>query len=270
MSEGWLRWRAVSWLPRPTVSCLPWLVALALCVLGWWAVAPVWTQGLGAVAFDGAGQPAMWFAAAEAAILLGGGAFVRDAFGLYSGGLESLSLRAQSVPLGTGMFTASAVLFMTMAGQPLRVWFLIWHVQWGNPLTQAVASFLVCYAALLLCDSRSRILSRAISWVGLLAYLVLTERTCPPTGAFLGLSASASLVWFLSGAASPTWPRRLGALIPVLLVLFVAVRPFSQGVRVSGSSPQEWLALAFALGCGAFAAWLRSRGLGASGRPGAL
>lgn len=193
---------------------LPLMAALALGVLGWFAMVPVWTQGLGMVALDADGQPGLWLAAARLALAVAGAVIaVRAAASFFEMPRLKPFLGRVRV-LGPGLFIPVVVLFAAMAGQPLRLWHLAAYGEWGSPIVRGSVAFAACAPALFL-----RTMARAFESLVALA----------------GLAGFAVLAW------------QLGFRLPV-----------SEG-RLVVPAAQEWLVLAFAAGCGLFAAWMAAR-----------
>ncbi|MBI4806707.1 MAG: hypothetical protein HY795_15925 [Desulfovibrio sp.] len=195
---------------------LPWAGALALGVLGWFAMVPIWTQGLVLAAPDADSQPALWLAAANVMMVLGGGVILlRAAAAVRGEGGFGPVMRSAQV-LGVGLYLAAFVLFVAMIGQPVRVWFLVAHWDWSNTFCQAILGFAVCLSSFFL-KPCSGILEFVIAFSGLGAFILLALRL------------------------SPNMPVVHGHIVT--------------------PSQQDWLVLAFALGCGVYASWLRARGL---------
>lgn len=194
---------------------LPWIAALALAVLGWYAMIPVWAGGLCMAALGADFQPALWFATARVALVLGGVVFILRVVVAFTGTSRFEPLLRKGLILGLGLYLTAFVLLLAMGGQPLRAWFLVAQWEWGNPLCLGTLGFAVCLLTLLIGLHRG-IIEYAVALSGLGAFILLTMQLSP------GL---------------PVVNGRL--VIP---------------------NPQDWLVLAFALACGAYASWLRVRG----------
>ena len=289
---------------------LPWIAVLALGMLGWYAMVPLWTGGLGMVALDANGQPALWFWAAKMAIVLGVGPFVLDRGAFYLGGKPLLPAYRVGLILGTGMFALSTVLFLAMAGQPLRAWFLGAHFVFGNWFVWGAFGYAACLAALALGGVGPRKLMMLFSLLGLAGFVFLIPSLLG-TSVFLAMFSSILLVilcagnrltddvrtgleqragmWLLLSAAQmllheeqgwwlflgvfsacfflrtrffQPWSVWLSRWMPLLLSVGYLLFPLA---NAAPPFAQEWLVLAFALGCGAYAAWLRARRLSHSG-----
>jgi hypothetical protein len=192
---------------------------LTLVALGWFAMVPIWTRGLGLAALDADNQPALWLAAANVMVVLGGGAILFRTVAAFSGEGRLGSIMRKAQVLGLGMYLTALVLYLAMCGQPLRVWFLVAQWDWGNPLCRGILGFVVCLLTLFFGSNR-----------GILKFVIV----------FSGLGAFILLI----SQVSPSLPVVHGRLV--------------------APTPQDWLVLAFALGCGTCASWLRARGLSKS------
>lgn len=193
-----------------TARVMPWLAAVLLAAFGWYALAPVWAQGLVGVMIGPDGQPALWMAAVRAGWLA-----VLAAMGCClwfwpkpDGGRRSAFVRARAAGI-CGVVTVM-ILYLVMAGQPLRLWFLLAHGEWNSPFTAGGAALL------------------------------------------------ASGVFF---SASERLPRAAAALLAVVTAGAAAgiITPFSPGIAFPACI--DWAVLAFALSCGAFAAWMTPDGM---------
>ncbi|WP_243359157.1 hypothetical protein [Fundidesulfovibrio terrae] len=284
---------------------LPWMAALALGVLGWFAMMPVWTQGLGLCALDGDGQPGLWLAAAKMALALGGGFFILR--GLVALDKDSVFTSAlpRSHAFGMGLYVAALILALAMAGQPLRSWFLL-ELSRNNPTHPLVwigCSFVACLATLLTGGGARGFLRRTAAAIGCLAFLLLasqlgglgsmaavlggvsfhalTSRGVIPLAARWKLLRSAgylgALVVLMSSGSQVQKAVCAGVLGVVLLVALgwkhkprfvpwaeaacclgvVAINLPVANERLMAPTAQDWLVLAFALGCGFFAAMIR-------------
>lgn len=207
-----------------------WLALAGLCALGWLAMVPVWTQGLGGVALDADGQPALWMWAAKAAVLLGGGPFFVGRAGYYGNQEGPGAARRSSFVAGTALFAASAVLFFAMPGQPLRTWFLLSQAHLAAGTAQAALAFALCYAYLAFGGIHPAKGGRAPSWLGLISYLALATILLPPAGFFIGAGASSSLAVLLAwGRTRPERRVKMIAWAGLSLVLAAAVTAASDG-----------------------------------------
>lgn len=124
-------------------KALAWLAAILLGALGWRAMEPVWTQGLGVAALDRYGQPALWMTAARASLLMCCGAL---AFGLAThpkAGEGAAPAFVRALSIGTGATVTAMVLLLAMAGQPLRVWFLVRHARPDSPFVLGGAALMI-------------------------------------------------------------------------------------------------------------------------------
>lgn len=193
-----------------TARVMPWLAVVLLAALSWYALVPVWTQGLEGVTIGPDGQPALWMAAVKA-----GGLAVLSAIGCClwfwpkrDGGRRSAFVRARAVGI-CGLVTVM-ILYLVMAGQPLRLWFLLAHGAWSGPFVAG------------------------------------------------GTALLASGVFF---AAAGRLPRAAAALLAVVTAGAAAgiITPFSPGIAFPACI--DWAVLAFALSCGAFAAWTTLDGM---------
>ncbi|MFP5221424.1 MAG: hypothetical protein ACLGSA_03960 [Acidobacteriota bacterium] len=202
-----------------TVRVLPWFVAALLATLGWYALVPVWTQGLGIVTVGPDGQPALWMGAVRAGWLA---VLAAMSCCLWLWPKTGQGRRAGFVRfrfIGTCALVTIMILYLAMAGQPLRLWFLAAHGVWSGPFVAGGAALLGSGVFFLAAGRMSRML-----------------------GALLALATAGA--W---GAASP------GILAP-----FYAGNAFPACI--------EWTVLAFALSCGAFAAWMNTDGLSGVGQ----
>lgn len=125
-----------------TARMVPWLAAVLLAALGWYAFAPVWTQGLGVAAIGQDGQPALWMAAARAgwlAVLAAMGCCI--AYWPKAGQARRAGfVRARFI--GTCALVTVMILYLAMAGQPLRLWFLVANAVWCAPFVAGGAALL--------------------------------------------------------------------------------------------------------------------------------
>ena len=188
---------------------LPWFAAVLLAALGWYALVPVWTQGLGIVLVGPDGQPALWMAAVRAGWLA-----VLAAMGccLWFWPKAGQGRRAgivRSRAIGTCALFAVMILYLAMAGQPLRLWFLVADAAWSG-------SFVAGGTALL----------------GSGVFFLAAGRMSRMVGTLLGLVTAGA--W---GMSSPG-----------------ILAPFYAGIAFPACI--DWAVLAFALSCGAFAAWV--------------
>lgn len=186
-----------------TARVITWLAAVLLAALGWYALGPVWTQGLGGVTIGPDGQPALWLATVRAgwlAVL----AAMGSCLWFWKPGSARRPGFVRARAAGTGGLVTIMILYLAMAGQPLRLWFLLAHGAWSG-------SFVAGGAALL-----------------------------------------ASGVFFLG---REKMPRAVAALLAMITAVAAAgiMTPFSPGIAFPACI--DWAVLAFALSCGAFAAW---------------
>lgn len=192
-----------------TTRMLPWLAAVLQAALGWYALVPVWTQGLGMAAIGPDGQPALWMAAVRAgwlAVLAAMGCCI--AYWPKAGqGRRAGFVRARFI--GTCALVTVMVLSLAMAGQPLRLWFLVANAVWCAPFGAGGAALLGSGVFFLAAGRMSRMLGALLGMV---------------TAGAWGMSSPGILAPFYAGIAFP-------ACI-------------------------DWAVLAFALSCGAFAAWM--------------
>jgi hypothetical protein len=290
-----------------------WLAALALGVLGWFAMMPIWTQGLGLCALDGDGQPGLWLAAAKVALVLWGATSLT--------GLNFITAKDKKDrrPVEAGRraslvaCVAGLVLLLAMAGQPLRSWFLGAHlVPLSSPgiVTVLIGLGFVATAADMLLGSR---LPRVFWWMRLLVFLpaaasfgwglfflglaagsvlmgtIQSDQTTKEPlnqsgiGVLVFLFGSFYLIWSAFGHDGWTqglifvavgWFLALDEARPgrgwlpgvqkgfVLAGFLACFAPVASG-RLVVPTTQDWLVLAFALGCGIFAAGIRCCVLGA-------
>ncbi|KAF0232725.1 MAG: hypothetical protein FD177_2322 [Desulfovibrionaceae bacterium] len=194
-----------------TASVMPWLAAVLLAALGWYALVPVWTQGLGGVVIGPDGQPSLWMAAVRVgwlAVLTAMGcclAYWPKAAESWRPGF------ARSRAVGTWALVTVVILYLAMAGQPLRLWYLLAHGVWDVP-------FVAGGTALLVSGVFFRVVGKVPRVVGALLTLV--------TAGGWRMSSTGIIQSFYPGNAFP-------ACI-------------------------DWAVLAFALSCGAFAAWMNT------------
>lgn len=193
-----------------TARVMPWVAAVLLATFGWYALAPVWAQGLGGVTVGSDGQPALWMGGVRA-----GWFVVLAAMGSClwfwpkpDGGRRSAFVRARAAGI-CGVVTVM-ILYLVMAGQPLRLWFLLAHGEWNSPFTAGGAALL------------------------------------------------ASGVFF---ASAGRLQRAAAALLTMVTAGAVAgiITPFSPEIAFPACI--DWAVLAFALSCGAFAAWMAPDGM---------
>jgi len=157
---------------------VPWIAALALGVLGWFAMVPIWTQGLGLVSPDADFQPALWLAAAKAMLLIWGGViFLRTIAAFNREGRLGSFIRKVQV-FGIGMYITVLVLYLVMCGQPLRMWFLIAHWDWGNPLCLGILGFVVCLTSFF-CGPYRGIFEYVIIFPALGAFILMVLQLSP-------------------------------------------------------------------------------------------
>jgi len=234
---------------------MPWVAALALAVLGWYAMVPLWTQGLSMVALDGDGQPGLWFAVAKASLVLGGSVLLLQVSAIFSEKPSPAPIGPWGRAFGLGLYLAAAVLFAAMAGQPLRSWFLAAYSDWPHPMVRAGLGLLVCLLAFWIDVRQGRFFSRATALAGFAAVL-LTVSQLGGLNMFLALLGSVLLL------AVTRYGKRLGYLVwgwaACCLAVVLLNLPLADG-HVVIPTAQEWLVLAFALGCGLLAAWGASR-----------
>lgn len=197
-----------------TARVLPWFAAVLLAALGWYALLPVWAQGLGIVTIGPDGQPPLWMAAVRLgwlAVLTAMGcclAFWPKAGGSWRHGF------ARSRAVGTWALVTVVILYVAMTGQPLRLWFLLAHGLWNGPFIAGGAALLA-----------SGVFFRAAGKMPRAAGTLLTL-----------VSAGA---WAMSSPG--------------------IIQPFYLGIAFPACI--DWAVLAFALSCGAFAAWMNPDGM---------
>lgn len=204
-----------------TARMVPWFAAVLLVVLGWYAFAPVWTQGLGGVVTGADGQPALWLAAVRAGWLAILAAMACCLWFWPMRGQRRQAGFVRSRFVATCALVMVMILYLAMAGQPLRLWFLVSNAVWCGPFAAGGASLLGCGVFVLAAGRISRMI-----------------------GALLALATAGA--W---GTASPE-----------ILAPFYAGNAFPACI--------DWTVLAFALSCGAFAAWMNTDHASAVARAG--
>jgi hypothetical protein len=202
-----------------TARVLPWFAAVLLAALGWYALVPVWTQGIGMAAIGPDGQPTLWMAAVKAGWLA-----VLAAMGccLWFWPKAGQGRRAGFVRfrfIGTSALVTVMMLYLAMAGQPLRLWFLVANAVWCAPFVAGGAALLGSGVFFLAAGRMSRVV-----------------------GVLLGLASAGA--W---GMSSPG-----------------ILAPFYAGIAFPACI--DWAVLAFALSCGAFAAWMNTDGMSEAGQ----
>lgn len=196
-----------------TSRVMLWFAVALLAVLGWHALVPVWTQGLGIVTIGPDGQPALWMAAIRVGWLV-----VLAAMGCClafwpKAGVNWRPGFVRSRAVGTWALVTVMILYLAMTGQPLRLWFLLAHGVWNGPFIAGGATLLA-----------SGVFFRAAG------------KTPKAAGTLLTLITAGA--WAMSSPG--------------------IIQPFYLGIAFPACI--DWAVLAFALSCGAFAAWMTPDG----------
>lgn len=127
---------------------LPFLALAGLAWLGFAAMVPVWSEGLAGVAMNADGQPALWSWGVIVCMVFGASAL--------DGNLAEWDNRfpsgvvAVSRGLGVGFISTSLVLYLAMAGQPLKIWFLFKGFDFSSQAQRTTLIYLVSFLVLLL------------------------------------------------------------------------------------------------------------------------
>jgi hypothetical protein len=151
---------------RALRRALPVLALAGLAWLGWAAMVPVWSEGLSGVAFNAGGQPALWSWGVIVCMVFGGSALAGN-LAEWDDGFAS-GMVSVSRGLGVGFISASIVLYLAMAGQPLKAWFLFEGALLGHQVQWIALACMVSLLVLIMPLPGTRWLRRlfAALWAG--------------------------------------------------------------------------------------------------------